>query len=251
MRAVSLLAILLAFADALTFSGHARGKLAARPAIARRSTTPKLADSGGDDGSGKVGGGGDGGGGGGGGNDGGGDDGDESEPFIGRGITWFLGAKSALTLVSGLPVLLSPSSVLDDLGFPLITKAHVLSTKMWGVWQCFFQFLLEFTVAFFVPAGLTRNLLLLCEGIFEIGLAVDVHHDFTTANSGRYSKSIHDIYVWSPPVFFAVLLLFPDPVTDVAAQLRAYTTVGLVSACILGAQVAGLQLASTSDKKYK
>ena len=145
-------------------------------------------------------------------------------------------------------MLLSPSSVLDDLGFSLITKAHVLSTKMWGVWQCFFQFLLEFTVAFFVPAGLTRNLLLLCEGIFEIGLAVDVHHDFTTANSGRYSKSIHDVYVWSPPVFFAVLLLFPDPVTDVAARLRAYTTVGLVSACILGAQVAGLQLASTSDR---
>ena len=76
MRAVSLLALLLAFADALTFSGHARGKLAARPAIARRSTTPKMADSGGDDGSGKVGGGGDGGGGGGGGGDGDGGGGD-------------------------------------------------------------------------------------------------------------------------------------------------------------------------------
>ena len=157
-----------------------------------------------------------------------------------------MGAKSALTLLSGLPVLLSPSSVLADLGFKMITPAHVLSTKMWGVWQCYFQFLCEFTVAFFMPRGLARNLFLLCEGVFEIGLAVDVHQDFVTANSGRYSDAIHTVYLASPPVFFAVLLFFPDPVVDMAAARRAYATIGTLSAVILGAQIAGIRRVSSS-----
>ena len=179
---------------------------------------------------------------------GGGDDGDSDGEALtapdnssrDRGITYLLGFKCVLTLLSGLPVLLTPRAVLDPLGFKVITPAHVLSTKMWGVWQSYLQCLLELTFAFFVR-GTPRNLFLLCEAMFEVGLAVEVHHDYTTTNAGKYSDAIHKVYLGSPPLFFAILLLCPDAATDVATQRKAYAAIASLSALLLGAQVTGLR----------
>lgn len=160
-------------------------------------------------------------------------------PRRSKGLTRLLLGKSILTVLSGLPVLLFPKRILDDLGFPLLTPPHIHMTKMWGVWMCCFQALLEATFALHV-GGVGRNLFVLVEGVFEAALLMEVIADRRTANAALYSAPIEGTYALTVVAFFATLINAPDPVLDVAAQRRAVRFAGLISALMLGAEAASL-----------
>ena len=154
-------------------------------------------------------------------------------------ITCLLLVKSVLTALSGLPVLLRARSLLDDLGFPVITEAHVHMTTMWGVWMCCFQALLEATFALHV-CGMSRNLFVLIEGVFEIALLVEVAADRRTADAARYSAPIEVVYALTVLLFFSTLLLAPDVVADPGRQRRAARFAGVASAVMLFAVACSL-----------
>ena len=161
-------------------------------------------------------------------------------PLRSKGLTRLLFGKSILTVLSGLPVLVAPKKILGDLGFPLITPPHVHMTKMWGVWMCCFQVLLEMTFALHVQ-GVARNLFVLIEGVFEVALLMEVAVDRRTTNAALYSAPIEGTYALTVLTFFGVLLWAPDPVLDAAAQRRALRFVSIMSALMLGAEAASLK----------
>lgn len=164
----------------------------------------------------------------------------QTMPTRSRGISRLLGWKSILTVIAGLPVLCQPLEVLKPLGFKLITPHAIHMTKMWGVWMCLFQALLEATFAMHVE-GLARNLFVLVEGVFEIALLLEVMWDRRLAEpANKYSEVIELMYMLTVLIFFGVLLFAPDPVEDRAKQRRALWSTGALSVLMLAAQLGSL-----------
>ena len=162
-------------------------------------------------------------------------------PRRSKGLTRLLFIKSALTALSGLPVLLFPKKIIDNLCFPTITPPHVHMTKMWGVWMCCFQALLEASFGLYV-GGLGRNLFVFIEGVFEVALLMEVFVDRRTINAAHYSAVIENTYIFTVLAFFTTLLNASDPVVDIIHQRHALCFVGLFSALMLGFETASLKI---------
>ncbi len=162
------------------------------------------------------------------------------KPRRSKGLTRLLLIKSALTALSGIPVLLSPKNILDNLGFPTITPPHVHMTKMWGVWMCCFQTLLEASFGLYV-GGLARNLFVFIEGVFEVALLMEVIVDRRTINAAHYSDVVENTYILTVLAFFTTLFNAPDPVVDIIPQHHAMCFVGLFSILMLGFETASLK----------
>lgn len=131
--------------------------------------------------------------------------------------TWLLLFKAALTLPMAIQGFLSPITIVDRSWLVTLRpkgRAHaalhmvLLHTRMFCMWQLFFQVPLELAFALFVH-GTSRNIFVAIECLFEVSLSVYSLHDLLTTRLAAGSTGPAGFIVMAITVFFFFLGILP------------------------------------------